>query len=279
MFAQAPHRRSSAWRSFAFLRAALIAALVVAALLGSGGLVRGAPRAAVTAPKIDVSPVTASAPAGGTLMYKIRVDNDRSGSKDLWRVDVTLFYDPGTLTLVDSKLRSRHDWVSEVGHGNATVQFGSIKHGDDRSATLVFHVNPAVASGAPIQAKAAYHWWAADTDRTGTCRIDDVIAVSTHVAPPAFIVPRAGPPGTVFQIGASDFLPEERVVTWLNTPGGVQPLTLAGTTNAAGSIRLQFESAGLAPGSYGLVMHGIDSEREVVLPFLLTPLLGERLAS
>ncbi len=243
---------------------------MVVALFGGVGFAQGTPRAATTAPTISVAPVTASVSAGGTLMYTIQVDNDRSGSKDLWRVDVTLFYDRGTLTLVDSKLRSRHDWVSEVTDGKVTVQFGSIKHGDDRSATLVFQVNPAVASGAPIQAHAAYHWWAADTNRTGNCHIDDVIVAGAHVTQPVSIVPNAGPPGTVFQITASGFAAEERVVTWLNTPGGVRALTLAGKASTAGNIRLQFESAGLAPGAYGLVLHGTDTEREVVLPFAIT---------
>jgi hypothetical protein len=60
------------------------------------------------------------------------------------------------------------------------------------------------------------------------------------------------------------------VVTWLNTPTAGQGLQLSGATDAGGDIRLQFDSSGLAPGYYGLVLHGLDSEHEYVLPFIVT---------
>jgi hypothetical protein len=47
-------------------------------------------------------------------------------------------------------------------------------------------------------------------------------------------------------------------------------LPLSGKANAAGNIQMQFDSAGLAPGYYGLVLHGLDSGREYLLPFSLT---------
>jgi hypothetical protein len=251
--------------------AGLVAALVLLALLpGAGPVARAAPGAADIAPALDVIPVTLSAPAGGTFMYKIRIHNDNTASEDLRRVDVTLSYDPGTLTLIDSKLRDTNDWVSKVQDGKATVQFGKIAQDDARSATLIFRVNPAVANGALIQAAATYHWWAADADGAGSCHIDNVIAVSANVAAPAFIAPTAGPPGTIFQIGATGFKSKEQVVTWLNTPSGVQGLSLTGKASSSGNIRLQFDSAALAPGSYGLVLHGLDSGREYLLPFLVT---------
>src|SRR5215813_9159126 len=135
---------------------ALIAALVMP--LGSGRVAHAAPNTAAIAPDIDVGPVTPTAAAGGTLMYKIQVHNDNTASEDLTRVDVTIRYDPNTLTLIDSKLRDKNDWVSKVGGGKATVQFGTIDQQDERSATLVFQVNPAVAAGAPILADASFDW-------------------------------------------------------------------------------------------------------------------------
>jgi hypothetical protein len=49
----------------------------------------------------------------------------------------------------------------------------------------------------------------------------------------------------------------------------VQGLRLSGTADDGGNIQLQFDSAGLAPGYYGLVLHGLDSGREYLLPFSL----------
>jgi hypothetical protein len=73
-----------------------------------------------------------------------------------------------------------------------------------------------------------------------------------------------------FAVAATGFQANEQVVTWLNTPTSVQGLRLSGTASAAGDIQLEFGSAGLAPGYYGLVLHGRDSRREYLLPFSLT---------
>jgi hypothetical protein len=245
----------------------LVAQLAIVASVLGGGVARAAPDRAPIAPDIDVGPVTPTAAADGTLMYKIQVHNDNTASEDLTRVDVNIRYDPSTLTLIDSKLRDKSDFVSKVGGGKATLQFSKIEQHDERSATVIFHVNPAVAAGAPILTDAAFDWRTADADGNGGLSIDNVIAASANVATPAVIAPNAGPTGTTFEIVAAGLQANEQVVTWLNTPGSVQGLRLSGTTDGAGNIQLQFDSAGLAPGYYGLVLHGLDSGREYLLPF------------
>jgi hypothetical protein len=87
------------------------------------------------------------------------------------------------------------------------------------------------------------------------------------VAQVTFVAPQAAPSGATFAVVASRFQRGEQVVTWLNTPSGVQGLSLAGTADEGGKVQLQFDSAGLAPGFYGLVLHGRDSGREHLLPF------------
>jgi hypothetical protein len=247
-----------------------LAILLALAMLLGGGVAQAAPDIAAIAPDIRVDPVTPYATAGGTLLYKMQVHNDNTASEDLRRVDITLSYDPNTLLLVDSKLRDSSDFVSKVGGGKATVQFGEIKRQDERSATLIFHVNPAVADGAPIYAEEAHHWWAVSADGTGDHLVDDVIATGSSVATPAIIAPNTGPAGTVFQVVATGFQSKERVVAWLNTPASVRGLDLVGTADAGGNIQLQFDSAGLAPGYYGLVVHGLGSGREYLLPLFVT---------
>jgi len=95
-------------------------------------------------------------------------------------------------------------------------------------------------------------------------------AAAANVTKPAVITPNTGPAGMTFAVAAKGFQAKEQVVTWLNTPASVQGLQLSGTASAGGSIQLEFDSAGLAPGYYGLVLHGLDSRREYVLPFGLT---------
>lgn len=265
------HLHIRGWPGIMSILPRLIAVIAAfALLLGDGGLAQAAPSTTTVAPDIEVDPVTPSAAAGGILMYKIQVHNDNTASEDLTRVDVTLRYDPNTLTLIDSKLRDKSDFVSKVEHGKATIQFGTIDQQDERSATLIFRVNPAAQDGAPILTDAEYRWRTADVDGSGGLSIDNVIAVSANAAAPAFIAPTAGHAGMIFQVGVTGFQRKEQVVTWLNMPTAVQGLLLSGKTSDGGDIQLQFDSAGLAPGYYSLVVHGLDSGREYLLPFVVT---------
>jgi len=241
-------------------------------LLLSGTFVPSAATIAA-APEVTVEPVSSEAVPDGTLMYKIHIDNDTTGNADLGRFDVTLRYDPNTLTLIDSKLNDSSDWVSNIGNGKATVQFGAIDADDARSATLIFHINPAVAVGAPILVDARYEWWAAGAATadaatgSGYLAVDDMRAVSAVSIPSSGIAPASGFAGTTFQVGVDGFAGAEDVVTCLNTPWGVRGLDLIGTANPDGTLELQLNSAGLAPGDYSLVVHGLDSGHEDVLSF------------
>ncbi len=95
-------------------------------------------------------------------------------------------------------------------------------------------------------------------------------AAAANVARRAVITPNTGPAGMTFEVAARGFQANEQVVTWLNTPTNVQGLRLSGAASATGNIQLQFDSTGLAPGYYGLVLHGRGSGREYLLPFGLT---------
>ena len=97
-----------------------------------------------------------------------------------------------------------------------------------------------------------------------------MLVVGASAAAPATIAPSAGPAGTPFAIVAGGFGGGEQVVTWLNTPAGVQAQALAGKADDQGDIQLQLDGARLAPGYYGLVLHGLDTEREYLLPFSIT---------
>ncbi len=78
------------------------------------------------------------------------------------------------------------------------MQFGEIDRQDERSATLIFQVNGAVAPGAPIQTDASFVWRAAGAQGQGGLAIDNVTAVGPNAEPPAAIAPNAGPAGMSF---------------------------------------------------------------------------------
>lgn len=264
-------KRPSIWHWFSLkpIMLGLSGVLTVAGLVfGSVGSAYAAQSTKTIAPDIEVTPLTAQAMPGGTLMYKFHVNNNNVASQILTRVDVTIRYDQNTLTLVDSKLRSSSDFVSKVKDGKATVQFGEIDQGDERSATLIFHVNAAAPLGAPILTDGSYQWWSTNAWNEGGLTISNVIVSSTPAT--TAISPASGPADTIFQIYVTGFEPGEQVVTWLNTPAGVQPLALSGTADGNGTVQLQFNSAGLAPGNYSVVVHGLDSDYNSVLSFTIT---------
>ena len=119
------------------------------------------------------------------------------------------------------------------------------------------------------------HWIAEETPQEVLAALTTFLALyrdaaAANVTKPAVITPTTGPAGMTFEVAARGFQANEQVVTWLNTPTSVQGLPLSGTASARGNIQLEFDSVGLVPGYYGLVVHGLDSGREYLLPFGLT---------
>lgn len=84
------------------------------------------------------------------------------------------------------------------------------------------------------------------------------------------VSPESGPPHTPRSFSSECFLPGEEVVTWLNTPTGVQPLALRERADSRGRVAFQLDGR-LAPStSYGLVASGRTSGLQVLGPFIVT---------
>jgi hypothetical protein len=243
-------------------------ALIVLAL---AGLLLATPAVrADDVPDVDVDVVDSTVSPGETLRYKITVENWTD--YELVRVDVKIPYNTDLLTPSGSDLNDEDDWVSKASEGDLVMTFGRIEDDDSRSATIELEVNPNAPDNTEIDHKADYVWYS-ETD-SGSGRTEDFEAVILNPAaqPGANIAPDAGPAGTVFQVEATRFAADEPVITWLNLPdGSTQALELHGTTDDQGTIRLQFDSSGLVPGSYSIVLYGKESERERVAGFRILP--------
>ena len=81
------------------------------------------------------------------------------------------------------------------------------------------------------------------------------------------VSPDRGPPGTVFNFSTDLFQPGEKVVTWLNIPGGQQPLDMTATADSLGRVWFTYNSGSLAVGDYALVAYGQRSYITAVGPF------------
>lgn len=100
------------------------------------------------------------------------------------------------------------------------------------------------------------------------------------------VVPPAAPVGTTFQFVATGYV-EERVSYWINTPSGAvistEPRDQEDDEDAATTRPLQDQAdedgkatvawtapAGLVPGAYSMVIHGLTSQHEVQIFFTIS---------
>lgn len=229
--------------------------------------------AKVQAPSIRVEVLNSPVNPNDVVRIKTTVDNNQNrDNRDLNRVEVTIPYSSSIMTLDGRKLRSDKDWIREITGSRVVIQFGTIRAGSSRSATLEFTVNPGVPDSTVYENRARYRWstsTANNDGRTGTYRI---VVFDPNIPAQATITPQVAPAGTEFTITANRFGSNEQVITWLNMPNGTaQPLPLAGNADAAGNIRLEYNSSrGMAPGTYSIVLNGNGSSgRQYVVPFTI----------
>jgi hypothetical protein len=240
----------------------LLAGLLLAPLAG----VRVA-RAEDT-PDVEADEIPDIVSPGETLRYKFTVENWTD--MELIETEIKLPYNTDILTPSGSQLNDEDDWISDISDGQVTITFGNIEEDDSRSASIEFEVNPNTPDSTELKVEAEYTWYSMNRSGSGTTDELEVLILNPNVQPQATITPEAGPPGTVYQITANRFWPYENVVTWLNTPTGVQELELHGQADNPGTIQLTFDSTGLTPGNYSLVLHGMDSGHERVVGFTVS---------
>lgn len=79
-----------------------------------------------------------------------------------------------------------------------------------------------------------------------------------------------GQEGTIYHFFSDRFVPNEEVVTWLNTPSGdVQELDMVSESNGSGQVWFQLSDKDYVPGTYQLVAYGIDSNLRAVATFVV----------
>jgi hypothetical protein len=211
-----------------------------------------------------------------TLRYELRVRN--SGRGNARGLAVRFSFD-ARLILQDARLdRSRGDWVSGVEATNrvtsrVVVTFGAVRAGEARSGTLILRVDGRrIANGDSLGARATFP---CSDNQAEECRSNTLLhEVGRQNSPPVqndqirlTVAPDRGPPGTLHRFSSERYLPGERVVTWLNTPGGVRALDLTATADRLGRIAFELPSSGFAVGDYGFVAYGIISDITGVGPF------------
>lgn len=205
---------------------------------------------------------------GQLLTYELRMKN--YGQGEATRAVITLPYNAQELTVVDSRFNDSRDWVSKVAADYVEVTFGRLDEDEYRTAAIIFRVNESLADRTVISMRATYSW--SDHRSGGAWRSNwapVVIGAGNESAPwvPLLVDPLGGYPGTTHHFYTDRFIPGEGIYTWLNTPGGVEPLALRGVADALGRVWLDFRSTDLRPGTYQLVTYGARSNLTGVATF------------
>jgi hypothetical protein len=205
---------------------------------------------------------------GGQLAYELRVKN--YGRGDATSAVVTLPYTTRQLVVIDSLFSDPGDWVSEVADDHLDVSFGPLEEGEYRTAVIIFHVNATLPDQAVISMRASYTW--SDRRDGGDWKSNwapVLVGAGNESAPWVWLTvdPLGGWPGTTHHFYTDRYIPGEGIYTWLNTPDGVRALELRGIADSMGRVWLDFQSAGLRPGTYQLVLYGARSNLTAVATF------------
>lgn len=203
----------------------------------------------------------------GTLQYEIRIKNYGSGRAS--SADVKLPYNRQLMTVTNSRFSKAGDWVSQLTNEHVIVTFGPVAPGEYRTATIIFKVQGNLVDNTVLNMRASYTWagsgtwpsnWAPVLVRSGDASAEWVWLSVT---------PDNGPVGTTHRFFTDRFIPGEGIITWLNTPTGVQPLTLRSIADTQGRVTVDFKSDGLKAGRYSLVLYGARSNLTAVATFIV----------
>jgi hypothetical protein len=221
----------------------------------------------------DVAVVIWPAPSirvarGGTLAYEIRVKN--YGKGDAESIQVRLPYDKNQLAVTGSKFDDPGDWVSELKDDQVTVTFGQLKAAKSRAATLYFQVGGTLLENTVLSARAFYNWSAESSEGAGSSNWAPVLVGGGNDSAPwvsTTVDPVSGLAGTTHHFFSDRFIPGEGIITWLNTPDGVEALDIRGQADLMGRVWIDFKSNYRRSGTYSLVLYGARSNLTGVATF------------
>lgn len=212
---------------------------------------------------------------GDLLTYTVRVDNLGDGATAYTRVEIP--FDATKVSILDARFTSDNDYVYEIEDGILTVHVGEIGKDSSRSFTILMLVGSNLPDWTIIEMWSSFDW----EDQYGNYELNlnsnaapvlvaDVNVTSEFVW--AVGDPTEGPAGTTFFFFSDRFVPDEDVEAWLEYPNGERnELSNRQNTDSNGRVHIHFESNGLQPGAYKMILIGEDSDLISVVDFTITP--------
>lgn len=209
----------------------------------------------------------------GTLAYEIRLAN--YGNGEAASIRVNLPYNQNQFTLVNARFKSGSgDWVSSTKNNQITITFGRLKKGERRTGTIYLQVKDNLPNDTVISMRAKFDWSDGRSGGKGSSNWAPVLVGSSNDTSAnqwvwLSVDPVRGRVGTTHRFFTDRFIPNEGIITWLNTPNGVKPLDLRATADSDGRVWLNFSSSGRTPGTYQLVVYGARSNLTAVGTFIV----------
>lgn len=264
---------------------------IVLGLLALGVAIQATPAAAHTKQPAAVSvaqqtPTTAEL-GPGTMQLAFVFAN--SGPGDARNIKLAAELDPSAGQVIDVIFSRSGAWVTSISADRLTAAVESLPAGDSLTMTVRYTAK----SDAPLVPRRAVFTW---EDKLSGGRG----VTNPPEAPPAGPIAPAAAPGQLTVVQTSDstrvlfmsnaFAAGEQVACWYNTPSGAVPLlvidnrelvadasaaanrgrasiTPTATAGTIGTVALTFDTAGLPPGNYTMVMQGLVSNVTAVGTF------------
>jgi hypothetical protein len=216
---------------------------------------------------------------GDILTYEIRVMND--GNDDAAYVRAVVSYESEHLTLDGSRFDKPTDWVSDVTSADATreqvtLTFVDVNPDEVRSGYVMMKVNDTLPDWTVIDTFMAFDWTDAGGNRSLRQANSAPVLVASGPVHSEFawmeVRPVSAPQGTTQQFFSNRFLPDEKVVFWLNLPDGTPgAINREARVDEDGMFTLDFPNGDLPPGDYQMVAYGMNSKLTGFADFTVTP--------
>ncbi len=217
---------------------------------------------------LSIRPVPQSqVQVGSVLSVEYRFQN-RSATGTTARF--SLFY-PQRLINFD-RLDAPNDRLISQDSTRVVVEVRNVAGGQTRSGRINFNVRSNAAIGSRIGLYAEYTCRAGVNCQSNFAEVEVIRGGDEGCSGCSYtmsVSPDRGSPGTTHTFSGSRFRPGESFVTWLNTPSGVQGLSITGRADSSGNIRFSFATGGLGAGFYSMVAHGQSSNIQNVAPFIV----------
>jgi hypothetical protein len=211
---------------------------------------------------------------GSLVSYRVEVSNNGDASASSARVNFD--YSGDLIELIDVSF-SGEGFVTERGSSSISFKTGKLlRDGGSVTAVIRARVRSTAQVNAVIRSSTDYSY----SDNTGGGggngnSTSVTVSATTSTGPEQLVVapnpprPRQGEPVS-FDSGEDEgFAPREELAVWYNAPDGSVVAVGRIRADQHGRARFQFDTTGLVPGDYSMVIYGLWTDLTGVGPFTI----------